>query len=86
MNGANKLVRINCSNDMYGFYDNSVNPPVLMEFPSVPALVEYFQRVPLTKYNASLDITLIHPLFRVTTVSTLATRVLQYIVSKSFVY
>jgi hypothetical protein len=70
MNGANKLVRVNrSSTDMYGFFDNSVKPPVLVEFPSVPALVEYFKDVPLTKYNPSLDTTLIHPLSRVSTVS-----------------
>ena len=66
IDGVNKLLRIACSgNNKYGFYNNSVDPPALVEFPSVPALVEYFKRVPLTEYNPSLDITLFHPLARV---------------------
>ena len=67
IDGVNKLLRISCQsgNNKYGFYNNSVDPPALVEFPSVPALVEYFKRVPLTEYNPSLDITLFHPLARV---------------------
>jgi hypothetical protein len=41
--------------------DTTVNPPNLVEFPSVPSFVDYFKEVSLTKYNSGLDITLTHP-------------------------
>ena len=41
----------------YGFID-------FVKFPTIPALVEHFSRVPLTEYSARLDITLAHPISR----------------------
>lgn len=55
--GANKLIRIISSNGKYGFSEPT-------QFESVPALVDYFITVPLTKYNARLDVTLISPISR----------------------
>ena len=55
--GANKLIRIINSNGKYGFSEPTV-------FESVPSLVEYFKTMPLTKYNARLDVTLIAPVSR----------------------
>ena len=55
--GANKLIRIIFSNNKYGFSEPT-------GFPSVVALVEYFTRTPLTKYNSRLDVKLINPVSR----------------------
>jgi hypothetical protein len=41
--------------------DTTVNPPRLLEFPSVPTFVDYFKEVSLTKFNSVLDVTLAHP-------------------------
>ena len=49
--GTNKLIRIIYSKGKYGFSEPTT-------FASVPELVEYYRRVPLTKYNPRLDITL----------------------------
>lgn len=69
--GANEVIHIGHSNGMYGFVDTSVLPPkpVLMKFPTILALVEHFRQVPLTEYNASLDVTLTIPVSRFTAVS-----------------
>lgn len=55
--GANKLIRIICADNKYGFSEPT-------GFPSVPALVEYFKQVPLTKYNSRLDVKLNNPISR----------------------
>ena len=55
--GANKLIRIICANKMYGFSEPTT-------FASVSALVDYFRRTPLTKYNSRLDVTLSNPISR----------------------
>lgn len=55
--GSNKLIRIIYAGEKYGFSEPTM-------FCSVPALVEYYRSVPLTKYNSKLDITLAHPVSR----------------------
>ncbi len=55
--GSNKLIRIIYSKGKYGFSEPTV-------FCSVPELVEFYQREPLTKYNPRLDITLSKPVSR----------------------
>jgi len=62
--GTNKLIRIIYCNDKYGFSEPT-------NFFSVPALVEYYRQVPLTKYNSKLDITLAVPVSRFEDVSRL---------------
>ncbi len=54
---TNKLIRIIYSNNKYGFSEPTT-------YSSVPALIEYFKSVPLTKYNSRLDITLGNPISR----------------------
>lgn len=71
--GATELADISYINDMYGFCDHSLQPvqPVIT-FPTVPALIEHFKRVPLkavTKYNVYLDVTLAYPTSRFAAVS-----------------
>ncbi len=55
--GSNKLIRIIFSKGKYGFSEPTM-------FCSVPELVEFYQREPLTKYNPRLDITLSKPVSR----------------------
>lgn len=73
--GDNKFIHIVHSNGMYRFSDFTVFPPVpvLEEFPSIPALVEHFKQVPLTKFSSSLDVTLVHPISKFSTVSIMIT-------------
>ena len=68
---ANEVIHISHCNGMYGFLDTSKLPPkpIFTEFRTIPALVEHFRRVPLTKYNERLDITLDHPIRRSAVVS-----------------
>ena len=68
---ANEVIHISHCNGMYGFLDTSKLPPkpILMDFPTIPALVEHFRRASLKKYNERLDITLDHPISRFTAVS-----------------
>jgi phosphoinositide-3-kinase regulatory subunit len=67
--GAYEIIHICYSKKKYGFFDTSKDKPILMKFPTIPALVEHFRRVPLTKYNPRLDITLAHPISRFAEVS-----------------
>lgn len=61
-NRSTEFFRINASsNGKYSFTDVSVSPPVLVEFSSVPAIVEYFKQVPLTRFHSGLNVTLVHP-------------------------
>ena len=60
--GANKLIRIIFDKNMYGFSEPT-------QFPSVPSLVQYYRKVPLTKYNNRLDVTLVNPISRFDNVS-----------------
>ena len=53
--GTNKLIRITCKNGRFGFSEPT-------SFNSVPELVEFYSKTPLTKYNARLDITLSNPI------------------------
>ena len=55
--GSNKLIRIIFSKGKYGFSEPTM-------FSSVPELVEFYQKEPLTKYNPRLDITLSKPVSR----------------------
>lgn len=71
--GATELADISYVHHMYGFCDHSLRPvQPLITFPTVPALVEHFKRVPLkavTKYNVYLDVTLAYPTSRFEVVS-----------------
>jgi hypothetical protein len=67
--GAYEIIDICRSRKKYGFFDTLKNKPVLVKFPTIPALVEHFRRVPLTKYNPHLDITLTYPISRFAEVS-----------------
>ena len=64
--GVNRFVHISYCNHIYGFIDNSCNPPrAIFKFPTVPAFVEYFKRTPLklkTADNVFVDVTLAHPI------------------------
>ena len=55
--GTNKLIRIIFKNGKYGFSEPT-------SFTSVPELVDFYTKTPLTKYNARLDITLCNPVSR----------------------
>ena len=66
--GTNKLIRIVLSNDKFGFSEPT-------NFFSVPALVEYYRQVPLTKYNSKLDITLAFAVSRFEDVSSFVVRI-----------
>jgi hypothetical protein len=66
---ANEIIHICRSKKKYGFFDTLKNKPVLMKFPTIPALVEHFRRVPLTKYNPRLNINLAYPISRFAEVS-----------------
>ena len=52
--GTNKLIRIIFKKGKFGFSEPT-------SFRSVPELVEFYSKTPLTKYNARLDITLSNP-------------------------
>ena len=53
--GTNKLIRIIFKNGKCGFSEPT-------SFNSVPELVDFYSKTPLTKYNARLDITLSNPI------------------------
>ena len=55
--GQNKLLRIICKNNLYGFSEPT-------KFESVPMLVDYFRAHNLTQHNAQLDVKLEHPVSR----------------------
>ena len=63
---TNEIIYISQVDRMYGFFDMSVLPrkPILTDFLTIPALVEHFEQVPLTKYKESLDVTLAYPVSR----------------------
>lgn len=67
--GAYEIIHICQSKKKYGFFDTSKDKPMLVKFRTVPALVEHFSHVPLTEYNARLNITLAHPISRFAEVS-----------------
>jgi phosphoinositide-3-kinase regulatory subunit len=69
MGGAYEIIHICRSKKKYGFFDTLKNKPVLVKFPTIPALVEHFRRVPLTKYNPRINVTLAHPISRYAEVS-----------------
>ena len=61
-NGATELVRINTRpGGRCSFINISVNPPVLVEFPSIISFVEYFKEIRLTRFHSGLNVTLTHP-------------------------
>lgn len=66
--GTTKMADINYLNDMYGICDHSLQPvQPIISFPTIPALIEHFQRVPLkavTKHNVYLKVMLAHPTSR----------------------
>ena len=55
--GQNKLLRIICKNNLYGFSEPT-------KFRSVPILVNYFRYHKLAQHSAQLDIKLEHPISR----------------------
>ena len=55
--GQNKLLRIICKNNRYGFSEPT-------KFESVPKLVDYFRSCNLMEHNSQLDVILDHPISR----------------------
>lgn len=55
--GVNKLVKIYCRNDMYGFSEP-------FTFYSLEELISYFQTHSLSTHNSSLDIKLLYPVIK----------------------
>lgn len=55
--GTNKLIKIYHKNDKYGFSEP-------FNFSSVIDLVNYYRKVSLSQYNATLDVKLLHPVSR----------------------
>ena len=68
LGGINEIIHISYSDGKYGFFDSFPPTPILVKFRTMSALVEHFSRVPLTEYNARLNITLAHPITRLTVV------------------
>uniref|UniRef100_A0A1X7VM49 SH2 domain-containing protein n=1 Tax=Amphimedon queenslandica TaxID=400682 RepID=A0A1X7VM49_AMPQE len=58
----NKLVRIINSNGMYGFSG-------LIQYRSVPDLIDHYREVSLSQYNRKLDVKLVHPVSRFAKIS-----------------
>lgn len=69
--GTIKYIRILSSHGKYGLADPKIfaTEPVLGNFPSVVALVDYFSTTSLAKYNHTLDVTLSYPLSKFRLVS-----------------
>ena len=64
----NEMIHISHCGGKYGFFDSYPPRPIHVDYPTIPALVEHFSRVPLTEYKAHLNITLAHPISRFTEV------------------
>lgn len=62
--GISEIIHIRRYNGKYGFFDSFPPKPALVKFPTIPALVAHFRRVPLTEYKACLNTTLAHPVTR----------------------
>ena len=71
--GNTELADISYLNNAYGICDHSLQPvQPIITFPTVPALIEHFRRVPMkavTKYNVYLNVMLAHPTSRIAMVS-----------------
>lgn len=70
--GSSRSIRITSSDGVWGLADLrlSADEPVLGNFSSVVALVDYFRHTSLVKYNKSFDVVLMHPVSRFELVST----------------
>ena len=55
--GVNKLLRIICKNNLYGFSEPTT-------FESVPKLIDFYRSYKLTQHNPQLDVKLEHPISR----------------------
>lgn len=55
--GTNKLIKIYCKNDKYGFSEP-------YSFSSVIDLVNHYRKISLSQYNATLDVKLLYPVSR----------------------
>ena len=60
--GTNKLIRIQCKNGLYGFWE-----PLI--FGSVPELIQHYMYNKVTAYNPRLNVALTTPISRFETVS-----------------
>jgi hypothetical protein len=71
--GNTELADISYLNNEYGICDHSLQPVLpIVTFPTIPALIEHFRRVPLkavTKYKVYLNSRLTHPKSRFAVVS-----------------
>jgi hypothetical protein len=80
--GNTELADISYLNNEYGICDHSFQPvQPIVTFPTIPALIEHFRRVPLkavTRHEVYLNSTLAHPKSRFAVVSLRVCKTLPY--------